>query len=149
MLRVAMGLAPGLAVPLTAGAGQHEVMGRDVLPAGLVKILANMLGVRVIGCMPAHRLGPVVCCPYHLAPSHRRAGGEPARAGEQVNGFHGRPPAWRCRSPPPVRPIGSAGAGIPQACGMLRRAPVLSAAHGGAGCAASRTSLAARRILTA
>src|SRR5690554_4924244 len=93
MLRVTVRLAPGLAVPLTAGAGQHEVMGRDVLPAGLVKILANMLGVRVIGCMPAHRLGPVVCCPYHLAPSHRRAGGKPARAGEQVNGFHGRPPA--------------------------------------------------------
>src|SRR5690554_6577731 len=92
MLRVTVRLAPGLAVPLTAGAGQHEIMGGHVLPARLVQILADMLGVRVIGCMPAHRLGPVVCCPYHLAPSHRRAGGEPARACEQVNRFHGLPP---------------------------------------------------------
>ncbi|MOA42384.1 hypothetical protein D3C78_1644300 [compost metagenome] len=82
MLRVARGLAAGLAVALAAGRGQQKVMSRHLLPARLVQILAHVLGVRVVGAVPLNGNRPVVGRPEYLDASRTRAGAPSAEPGE-------------------------------------------------------------------
>ncbi|MNT66392.1 hypothetical protein D3C72_2044540 [compost metagenome] len=82
MLRVARCLAAGFRMTLTARRSQQQVMLRHLLPPGLVQILANVLGVLVVGCVPFHCLRPVVCRPENLDACGARAGAPSAEAGE-------------------------------------------------------------------
>src|SRR5690606_22121990 len=123
VLRIAMRLAPSLAVALAAGAGQHQVMMRHQLPARLVQVLTDVLRVGVVGGMPFHRLGPMVGCPYHVAASKGRTGAESASAGEKIDYVHGLPlvvQKWPATGPWDM--IGTAGTKPVQAPSLEARA---------------------------
>jgi len=85
MLRVARLLAAGLGVALAAGLGQKDVVRRNLFPARLVQVLADVLRVWVVSAMPFNGHRPVVCPPENLDACGARAGAPSAEAGEQVD----------------------------------------------------------------
>ncbi|MCY1421829.1 hypothetical protein D9M71_374940 [compost metagenome] len=85
VLWVARLFAAGLGVTLAAGGGKQYVVGRYLLPAGLVQVLADMLRVGVVDAMPFNGHRPVVCRPEYLDACGALAGAPSAEAGEQVD----------------------------------------------------------------
>ncbi|MCY1411069.1 hypothetical protein D9M71_264510 [compost metagenome] len=57
----------------------------NLLPASLVQVLADVLGVRVVSAVPFNGDRPVVGCPENLDACGARAGAPSAEAGEQID----------------------------------------------------------------
>ena len=60
-------------------------MRRNLFPARLVQVLANVLRFGVVGAVPFNGHRPVVCRPENLDACGARAGAPSAEAGEQVD----------------------------------------------------------------
>ncbi|MCY1186382.1 hypothetical protein D9M73_272500 [compost metagenome] len=67
---------------LAAGRGQQQVMLWYQLPPGLMQVLTDVLGMRMIGRMPLHGFRPMVGRPENLDACGARAGAPSAEAGE-------------------------------------------------------------------
>lgn len=85
MLRVARRFASSFGVPLAARGGEKQIMSRNVFPLRLMQILANVLGVRVVGAVPFDRLRPMVRSPKNFDARIARTGTPSAESGEQIN----------------------------------------------------------------
>lgn len=86
--RIVMGLLPPTRPRMSGagGRGEQKVVTGDVVPVGLVKILAEMKRFRMVLGMCLDGKGPVIGAPENLDVRHARAGREAASAGEEVNG---------------------------------------------------------------
>ncbi|MNY00420.1 hypothetical protein D3C86_1329120 [compost metagenome] len=93
MLRVTVGLASRLAVPLAAWRSQKQIMTRHLGPIGLMQILALMDGARVVCAVPFNSNRPMVGSPQNFNTSHTRPGGPPTETGEQINRSYHTSPA--------------------------------------------------------
>ena len=82
MLGVARLFAACLGVSLAAGRGKQDVVCRYLLPAGLVQVLADVLGFWVVSAVPFNGHRPVVCRPENLDACGARASAPSAEAGE-------------------------------------------------------------------
>ena len=82
---------------LAGRTGEEDVVLGHPRPVGLVQVLADMQGIRVIRGMELHGQRPVVCSPGHLEPSTLGPFGESSSSGEQVDGNHFAAP-WSATS---------------------------------------------------
>ena len=88
MLRVAAGLASRLAVALTAGRRQHQIMRGHLTPIRLMQVLADVCCVRMVAAVPLDSIRPVVGSPGHVAAGHSGTGAESSGTGEEVDDVH-------------------------------------------------------------
>lgn len=81
-------LATGRAVPLAGWRREQHVAPRHLAPVSLLKVLALVHRLRVVGCVTVHRLLPVVAGPLDAHAGQARALGEAPQACKQVNRIH-------------------------------------------------------------
>lgn len=88
MLRVVVNHTPCRAIALAAGACKPDIVVRNVPPVCLLKVLAKVLGFRVVFGMPFDRIRPMVRCPHHLKARHFRALAKAAKACKEIDRLH-------------------------------------------------------------